>query len=87
MKAVYCHSACLTYMQSTSCELPGWIKQAGIQIAGRNISNLRYADTTCIAESEELKRLLMNLKEQSENVDLKLNVQKTKVMESGPITS
>ena len=87
MKAVYCHSACLTYMQSTSCELSGWIKQAGIKIAGRNISNLRYADTTCITESEELKSLLMNLKEQSENVDLKLNVQKTKIMESGPIAS
>ena len=63
--------------------------QAGIQIAGRNISNLRYAgDTTLIAESEEeLKTLLMKVKEESEKVGLKLNIQKTKIMESGPITS
>ena len=60
--------------------------QAGIKIAGRNIDNLRYADdTTLTAESEELKSLLM--KEKSEKVSLKLNVQKTKIMASGPITS
>ena len=59
----------------------------GIKIAGRNI-NLRYADdTTLMAESEELKSLLMKVKEESENVDLKLNIQKTKIMASGPITS
>ena len=63
--------------------------QAGIKIAGRNINNLRYADdTTLMAESEEeLKRLLMKVKEESEKVGLKLNVQKTKIMASGLITS
>ena len=62
--------------------------QAGIKIAGRNINNLRYATgTTLMAESEELKSLLMKVKEESENVGLKLNIQKTKIMASGPITS
>ena len=63
--------------------------QAGIKIAGRNINNLRYADdTTLMAESEkELKSLLMKVKEESEKADLKLNIQKTKIMASGPITS
>ena len=63
--------------------------QAGIKIARRNINNLRYADdTTLMAESkEELKSLLMKVKEESENVGLKLNIQKTKIMASGPITS
>ena len=62
--------------------------QAGIKIAGRNINNLRYADdTTLMAESEELKSLLMKVKEESEKVGLKLNIQKTKIMASGPITS
>ena len=63
--------------------------QAGIKIAGRNINNLRYADnTTLMAESEEeLKSLLMKVKEESENVGLKLNIQKTKIIASGPITS
>ena len=62
--------------------------QAGIRIARRNISTLRYADdTTLMAESEELKSLLMKVKEESEKVDLKLNIQKTKIMASGPITS
>ena len=62
--------------------------QAGIKIAGRNISNLRYADdTTLMAERAELKSLLMKVKEESEKVDLKLNIQKTKTMTSGPITS
>ena len=63
--------------------------QAGIKIAGRNINNLRYADdTTLMAESEEeLKTLLMKVKEKSEKVGLKLNIQKTKIMASGPITS
>ena len=63
--------------------------QAGIKIAGRNINNFRYADgTTPAAESEEeLKSLLMKVKEESEKVDLKLNIQKTKIMASGPITS
>ena len=62
--------------------------QARIKIAGRNINNLRYADdTTLMAESEELKSLLMKVKEESEKVGLKLNIQKTKIMASGPITS
>ena len=62
--------------------------QAGIKIAGRNINNLRYAyDTTFMAESEELKSLLMKVKEESEKVGLKLNIQKTKIVASGPITS
>ena len=63
--------------------------QAGIKIAGRNINNLRYADdTTLMAESkEELKSLLMKVKEESEKVGVKLNIQKTKIMASGPITS
>ena len=62
--------------------------QAGIKIAGRNINNLRYADnTTLMAESEELKSFLMKVKEENEKVGLKFNVQKTKIMTSGPITS
>ena len=62
--------------------------QAGIKIARRNISNLRYADdTTLMAESEELKNLLMKMKEKSEKFGLKFNIQKTKIMASGPITS
>ena len=62
--------------------------QAGIEIANRNINNLRYADdTTLMAESEELKSLLMKVKEESEKVSLKLSIQKTKIMASGPITS
>ena len=62
--------------------------QAGIKIARRNINNLRYADdTTLMAENEELKSLLMKVKEESEKVSLKLNIQKTKIMASGPITS
>ena len=83
VKAVYCHPAYLTYRQSTGLEEA----QAGIKIAGRNINNLRYADdTTLMAESEEeLKSLLM--KEESEKVGLKLNIQKTKIMACGPITS
>ena len=62
--------------------------QAGIKIDGRNINNLRYADdTTLMAESEELKSLLLKMKEESEKVGLKLNIQKTKIMASGPIIS
>ena len=62
--------------------------QAGIKIAGRNINNLRYSDdTTLMAESEELKNLLMKVKEESEQVGLKLNILKAKIMASGPITS
>ena len=61
--------------------------QAGIKIARRNINNLRYADDTFMAESKELKSLPMKAKEASEKVGLKLNIQKTKIMASGPITS
>ena len=62
--------------------------QAGIKIAGRNTNNLRYADdTTFMAESEELKSLMLKVKEESEKVGLKLNIQKMKIMASGPITS
>ena len=73
-------------MQSTSCEMLGWMKY---KIARRNINNLRYAgDTTLMAESEEeLDSLLMKVKEESEKVGLKLNIQKTKIMASGPIIS
>ena len=81
IKAVYCHPAYFTCMQSTSCEMLGWMKhKLKIKIAWRNINNLRYADdTTLIAESEEkLKSLLMKVKEESEKVVLKLNIQKTK---------
>ena len=77
-------------MQSTSWETLGWIEaQDGIKFAGININNLRYADdTTLMAESEkELKSLLMKGKEESEKVNLKLNIQKTKIMTSGPVTS
>ena len=87
IKAVYCHPAYLTYMWSTSWERLGW-KKHKIKVTGRNISNLRYADdTTLMAESEEeLRSLLIKVKEESEKVGLKLNIQKTKIMASGPIT-
>ena len=89
-KAVYCHPAYLTYIQRASCEMQDWIEsQAGIKIAGRNINKLRYADdTTLMAESEEeLKSLLMKVKEESDKAGLKLNIQKMKIMTSGSITS
>ena len=79
-------------MPSTSWETLGWrihkLKSWFQDISGRNINNLRYAeDTTFMAESEELKSLLMKVKEESDKVGLKLNIQKTKIMASGPITS
>ena len=78
IKAVCCHPAYLTCMQSTSWETLGWMKHSWNQDCWENINNLRYADdTTLMAESEEeLKRLLMNVKEESEEVGLKLNIQK-----------
>ena len=88
VKAVYCHPAYLTYIQST-CEKAGLEEaQAGIKTTRRNVNNLRYADdTTLMAESEEeLKSLLMKVKQESEK-GLKLNNQKTKIMASRPITS
>ena len=74
-------------MQSTSWEIWTDEVQAGINISGRNINNLRYADdTTLMAKSKELKHLLMQVKKESEKVGLKLNIQKTKIMASRPIT-
>ena len=90
IKAVYCHPVYLTYMQSTSCDMPGWMKhKLESKISGRNINNLRYTDdTTLMAESkEELKNLLMKVREENEKAGLKVNIQKTKIMASGPITS
>ena len=89
VKAVYCHSAYLTYIQSTSWDAGLDDPQARIKIARRNINSLRYADDTILmAESEqELKSLLMRVKEQSEKVALKFNIQKTKIMASSPIPS
>ena len=91
IKAVYCHPVYLTYMQSTYIMSNAGLDEAqvGIKIAVRNINNLRYEDdTTLTSESKEkLKSLLMKLKEESENVGLKLNVHKTKIMASSPITS
>ena len=85
VNAVYCYSAYLTYMQSTSCEIPGWTKH---KISGRNINNLQYADdTTLLAENEELKSLMMKVKEESKRAGLKLNIQKAKIKVSCPITS
>ena len=89
VQAVYCHPAYLTYAEYIMRN-PGLDEaQAGIKIARRNINNLRCADDiTLMAESEEeLKSLLMKVKEESEKVVLKLNIQKTKIMASGPITS
>ena len=90
LKAVYCHHAYLTYMQSTSCKMLGWMKyKRELRLPGEiwkygiaRKNNLRYADdTTLIAESEEeLKSLLMKVKEESEKSDLKLSIQKTKIM-------
>ena len=80
-KTIYYHPAYLTYIQSTSC---GKLES---RLLGKIINNLRYTDdTTLMAESEELKSLLMKVKEESEKAGLKLNIQKTKIMTSGPIT-
>ena len=78
VKAVYCHPAYLTYIQSTSCKLPGWMKHKMESKLPGNVSNLKYADdTTFMAESEEeLKRLLMYVKEENEKASLKLNFTK-----------
>ena len=89
VKAVYCHPAYLTYMQSTSWEILGWIEHKLESRLQENINNLRYADDIMLlAESKEkLKSLLMKVREESETVGLKLNIQKFKIMASGPITS
>ena len=77
LKAVYCHPAYLTYMQSTSCEMLGWWSTSWNQDCWRNINNLRYGDdTTLKAESEEELKSLLMVKEKSEKAGLKLNIQK-----------
>ena len=85
VKVVYCHPVYLTYKQNAGLDEA----QAGIEISRRNINSLRYADdTTLMAESEEgLESLLLKVKEENEKVGLNLNIQKTKIMASGPITS
>ena len=91
VKAVYCHPAYLTYMESISCDMLGWMKQKleSRLESRRNVNNLGYTnDTLLMAESEEeQKSFLMNVKEWSEKVGLNLNIQKTKIMASGPINS
>ena len=90
VKAVYCHPAYLTYLQSTSWEMPDWMNaKLESRLWGEIPINSDMQMThPLVAESEEeLKRLLMKVKEESEKVDLKLNIQKTKIMASGPITS
>ena len=88
IKAVYCHSAYLTSMQNTSCEMPGGMNHK-LKSRLTGINNLRYVDnTTLMAENEEeLKRLLMKVKEESENAGLKLSIQQTKFMTFSSITS
>ena len=91
-KAIYYHFAYLTSMQRRSCKMPSWMKsQAGIKIARRitYLNNLRYADDTILrAENEEEpNNFLMRVKDESEKAGLKLNIQKTQIMASGPITS
>ena len=90
VKAVYCHPALFNLYAEYIMRIAGLAEaQAGIKVTGRNINNPRYADdTTLMAESEEeLKSLLMNMKEESEKFGLKLNIQRTKIMASDPITS
>ena len=88
VKAVYCHPAYLTYMQSTSCKMLGWMKHKLESGLLGEISTTSDMQMTLMAESEEeLKSLLMKVKEESEKVGLKLNILKTKIMASGPITS
>ena len=92
IKAVYCHPAYITYMQSTSCKIPDWMKH---KLESRSPGEISITsdtqmadDTTRIAESkEELKSLLMKVKEKNGKSGLKLDIQKTKIMASGPITS
>ena len=80
VEAVYCHPACLTYMQSTSCEMLGWINhKMELRLLGEiSVTSDIADDTTLMAESKELKSLLMKVKEESEKVGLKLNIQKTR---------
>ena len=88
VKAVYCHPAYLTYMQRTSCEMPGWMKHnLESRLPGEISITSDADDNTLMAKSEELNSLLMKVKEESEKVGLKLSIQKTKIMVSGHITS
>ena len=89
VKAVYFHPAYLTYMQSTSCEMPGWKKhKLESRLLGEiSITSDMQMTPLLMAESKELKSLLMKVKEDSLKAGLKLNIQKTKIMKSGPITS
>ena len=89
VKAVYCHPAYLTSTQSTSCEMPGWMNHKLESRLLGNINILRYADETTlmVGNEDEQKSLLIKVKEESEKADLKLNIQKTEIMASGPITS
>ena len=87
MKAVYCHPACLTYTEHIMKNAGLDELQAGIKIGGRNINILRYEDDTAFkAKSKKELNLLMRVKEKTEKASLKLNVKKTKIMASGPIT-
>ena len=88
VKAVYCHPAYFTYMQSTSCEMLGWMKHKLERFQGKiSITSDMQMIPHFWQKAEELKSLLMKVKEKSEIVGLKLNIQKTKIMASGPITS
>ena len=88
IKALYCHHYYLTYMQSTSCKMPGRIKhKLESRLPGEIPITADMQNTTLMAESEELKSPLMKMKKESEKVGLKLNIQKTKIMASSPITS
>ena len=90
VKAIYCHPACLTCMQSTSCKMPGWMKHnLESRLPGEIsiTSDMQMTPPLSQKNEEELKSLLMRVKEEREKVGLKLNIQKTKIMASGPITS
>ena len=88
VKAVYCHLVYLTYMQSTSCKILGWIKhKLELRLLGEMLVTSDMQMTPMAESEEELKSFLMKVKEESEKPSLKLNIQKTKIMASGPITS
>ena len=90
VKAVHCHPACLTYMESASCEIPGWMKHKLETRLPREVSttsDMRMITTLKAESEEELKSLLIKVKEDSEKAGLKLNIQKIEIMASSPITS
>ena len=88
VKAVYCHPAYLTYMQSTSWEIPGWMKnKLESRLLGKTSVTLDMQMVPPLWQKEELKSLLMKVKEENEKAGLELNIKKTKIMASGPITS